>query len=783
MSTPESPDGPNGSLTELLQKLESERATATVQLQTPLGNGQIHVQEGKIVDALVGETFGRPALLAVLGLADTKCAVTPEPASERRPALVESVSDALAEKNRRIDEWKALSKRAPSLSSIPALTKRGNEVLSDPRTETRRAKVLALIDGRRTLTEVIDQSGHDAIVALGWLVEAFEAGMAEERPRSGPRSSAPLRPVVAEQPQVVSRAAESVPSERKVLGGSKRRQTVMGLGVVEPSSDPPPAAPAPRETPKPEADRRGTEVRRVISITAPVGKPEAVAPRRVSGDLGGPRPEHTPTMGGASPVNAAQSAQPPVAGPAPEPASTANYIGRYELLFKIGMGGMGTVHLGRVTSGGGFRRLFAIKLLRAHLAQDGAAARKFLDEARLSASIHHPNVVSVVDAGFHGTQPYLVMDYIEGASVKHLLGARPPEGSTTLLLPIFLDALTGLHAAHSLVADDGRPLHLVHCDVSPENLLVGVEGMCRLTDFGVARHADIPHRRNDPVHGKPAYVAPEQILGGHVDRRTDIFSMGTVIYNALTGTNLFDGTTIEHTFDNILRMPIRPPSTVGFRPPPSLDFVCMKALERDPDRRFATAEEMMTEFRRVALRENLIAPVGEIARWVQNAVGAELAHRRSMLFATSGRVSVPPPGLDGPPPGHGASPPAFAFPPGAPVPTNPPADAAGADDVVEATDPLRLPRGRQQAFRHYAVIAASVMALLVVVITLLWPKEVSKLFRLRTDMVTSDIMRVAADPATPPSAAVPSAVPPTAAPPTATPLPATPPAPSAGVAP
>jgi hypothetical protein len=748
MSTPPaSPQGPAGSLTELLSKLEAEKASATVQLQTILGNGQICVHEGKIVDAFVGETFGRAALLSVLGLAETKIEVTAEPSSERRPPLIDSVAEALAEKNRRVEEWKALSKRAPPLSSTPTLTARGNEVLVDPRTDIRRSRVLRLVDGRRTLTEVIDQSGLDAIMALRWLVEAFEAGMAQERPRSGPRSSAPLRPLVEGGPP--KEVARAVPSERTVLGGSKRRQTVIGLGVVEPSSDPPPAAPAPapRETPKPEASRGGTEIRRVISITgAPVGNPEPVHPRRTTGDLGVGRPEHTPNM------NAPAAAT-------PEPPQATNYIGRYEVLFKIGQGGMGTVHLGRVTSGGGFRRLFAIKLLRAHLAQDGAAARKFLDEARVAASIHHPNVVSVVDAGFHGSQPFLVMDYIEGGSLKQLLGVRPPEGATAMLIPIFLEALAGLHAAHSLVADDGRPLHLVHCDVSPENLLVGVEGVCRLTDFGVARHADVPRLRGEGTHGKPAYIAPEQILGGRVDRRTDLFSMGILIYNALTGMKLFEGATIEHTFENIMRMPIQPPSTVGFRPPPSLDFVCMKALERDPDRRFATAEEMLSEFRRIALRENMIAPVGAIARWVQDAVGPELAHRRNALVA-SGRISVPPPAY-GPPPGQPSAPPGFAYPAGAP----PGATEAPASDAPEPTDTLSL-GNVNQGWRKHAVVAASVLALLAVVITLLWPRQVSKLFRLRTDSVTSDSLRVPADVATPASGS-----------------PVVPPAPSAGVSP
>ncbi|MFO0633943.1 MAG: serine/threonine-protein kinase [Nannocystaceae bacterium] len=163
-------------------------------------------------------------------------------------------------------------------------------------------------------------------------------------------------------------------------------------------------------------------------------------------------------------------------------ASAPAVVGRYEVLLRIARGGMGTVYLARVTGEGGFRRLFALKVIRDHLSQNDDYVRMLLQEARIASRLHHPNVVGIVDIGTLANQHYLVMDYVEGCTFSELLKVhrrtRPPH----LIVPLMLDALSGLHAAHSLVDDDGSPLVLVHCDSSPQNMLVGTNGICRITD-------------------------------------------------------------------------------------------------------------------------------------------------------------------------------------------------------------------------------------------------------------------------------------------------------------
>lgn len=309
-------------------------------------------------------------------------------------------------------------------------------------------------------------------------------------------------------------------------------------------------------------------------------------------------------------------------------ASAPALVGRYEVLLRIARGGMGTVYLARITGEGGFRRLFALKVIRDHLSQHDEYVRMLLQEARIASRLHHPNVVGIVDIGTLANQHYLVMDYVEGCTFSELLKVhrrtRPPH----LIVPIMLDALTGLHAAHTLVDDDGVPLTLVHCDFSPQNMLLGTNGIGRITDFGIARATNAWHERSSITRGKPAYVSPEQVIGRPLDRRSDVFSAGVVLWNALTGEQLFDGDSPERTLNSVLNKPIAPPSTVGLRPPSCFDRVCLRALQRDPDRRYQSAEEMLIELRRIAIAEDYLAPSSEVAQWVIDTFGRQLELRR-----------------------------------------------------------------------------------------------------------------------------------------------------------
>ena len=174
--------------------------------------------------------------------------------------------------------------------------------------------------------------------------------------------------------------------------------------------------------------------------------------------------------------------------------------------------------------------------------------------ARIASRLHHPNVVGIVDIGNLANQHYLVMDYVEGCTLSELLKVHRKTRPPHLIIPIVLDALTGLHAAHSLTDDDGSPLTLVHCDFSPQNMLVGTNGICRTTDFGIARASNALPERSSITRGKPAYLAPEQITGRPFDHRADIFASGVVLWNALTGEQLFKGDTPEEVLDKVLNM-------------------------------------------------------------------------------------------------------------------------------------------------------------------------------------------------------------------------------------
>ncbi|MCX4243363.1 protein kinase domain-containing protein [Paraliomyxa miuraensis] len=302
------------------------------------------------------------------------------------------------------------------------------------------------------------------------------------------------------------------------------------------------------------------------------------------------------------------------------------HVGRYEVLLRLARGGMGTVYLCRVTGEGGFRRLFALKVVRDHLNANRTYVRMLLEEARIASRLSHPNIVSIIDIDTFAGQHYLVMEYVEGCTLSELLKAHPRERPPELIVPVVIDALTGLHAAHMLLGDDGSPKPVVHCDFSPQNMLVGINGTCRITDFGIAKAADaLPE---GPGRGKPGYLSPEQVRGLPVDPRSDVFAAGVVLWNALTGETLFDGETPEQILHQVVSRSVPKPSTVGLRPPACFDRICLRALERDPGQRYQSAEQMLMELRKVAIAQDLLAPSSEVGRWVQETFGAQLELRR-----------------------------------------------------------------------------------------------------------------------------------------------------------
>jgi serine/threonine-protein kinase len=318
----------------------------------------------------------------------------------------------------------------------------------------------------------------------------------------------------------------------------------------------------------------------------------------------------------------------------------AERLDRFELIAELASGGMGTVFLARLGGAGGFQRLYAIKRLHEHLAKHPEFIEMFMDEARLAASIHHPNVVSILEIGAGASGHYLVMEYIEGDTAAQLfLGAAQDHRKVPMrvILRIVVDVLAGLHAAHDRSDDDGRPLEIVHRDVSPHNILVGVDGVSRITDFGIARAATrLAVTRSGQLKGKLAYMAPEQARSEKIDRRADVFAMGICLWEMLTGERLFKAEGEGETLNRVLYEPIPTPRGVDPDVPPEIEDVCMKALTRDPDARFATAVEFADALEKAGLALDLLGSHREVAACVKDIMGQDLSERRAGLRAWIG---------------------------------------------------------------------------------------------------------------------------------------------------
>ncbi|MFO0763127.1 MAG: protein kinase [Byssovorax sp.] len=317
-----------------------------------------------------------------------------------------------------------------------------------------------------------------------------------------------------------------------------------------------------------------------------------------------------------------------------EPSSPGSLESRYELLVKIASGGMATVYLGQVRGAAGFRRQVAIKRAHPHLLENPTFKQMLVDEARLASRIHHPNVISVLDVEERAGELLLVMDYVEGAALSDLL-SRCQDADRKLparvALRVALDACAGLHAAHELCDEHGRPLGLVHRDISPHNILVGVDGAARIADFGIAKHAEGGvSTTTGSLKGKIGYMAPEYVEHGVLDARSDVFALGIVVWESLANRKLFRGQNEVDTLRRIVSAEAPPLSAVAPWVGARLDDVLAAALARLPSERFDSARAFGNALESAARKDDLIAPAGEVARFVEELVGPSLEKRRSL---------------------------------------------------------------------------------------------------------------------------------------------------------
>ncbi|MEI8256321.1 MAG: serine/threonine-protein kinase [Deltaproteobacteria bacterium] len=320
----------------------------------------------------------------------------------------------------------------------------------------------------------------------------------------------------------------------------------------------------------------------------------------------------------------------------PSGSSGLPTIGRYELVSGIASGGMGAVVLARLASSGGFQRLVALKLLHREHTSDPEFLAMFLDEARIAARIHHPNVVGIQEVGESPEHGYfLVMDYVEGfplSDVVSRLGTLPLRERLRIVGRVVIDALQGLDAAHALLDDDGRSLQVVHRDVSPQNILVGVDGIGRVTDFGIARAAGrLVTTRAGEVKGKTAYLSPESVCGQPVDARSDLFSTGVVLWEAVALRRLFAARMPLDTANNVLNMEIPSLSSLVPGVPTDLDAVCLSSLSRDPAHRFRSARAFANALESALRSADLVGESHEVGAFVTGAFVEQIAERRAAV--------------------------------------------------------------------------------------------------------------------------------------------------------
>ncbi|MCW5832065.1 MAG: serine/threonine protein kinase [Labilithrix sp.] len=310
-------------------------------------------------------------------------------------------------------------------------------------------------------------------------------------------------------------------------------------------------------------------------------------------------------------------------------------IDRYEIHREIGAGGMATVYLARTRNASGASRTVAVKRLHRHMSTDPRFVKMFIDEARLATRVHHANVVTTLDVVTTEHDIALVMEYVHGDSLAGVLRAMR-SASSAIPLPIVSSivcgALAGLHAAHEAKSERGEPLGLVHRDVSPQNILVGADGVTKVLDFGIAKAAGRSTvTRDGSIKGKLAYLAPELLMGMVPDRRADVFAMGVVLWEAVTGERLFGGGdgTPGVVLQAVLGRPVPRPSELRSETPASLDDVVLRTLDRQRELRFQTAREMA-----VAL-EAAVTPASarEVGDWLERVLGPELRARAAEVAA------------------------------------------------------------------------------------------------------------------------------------------------------
>ncbi|MFO0674501.1 MAG: serine/threonine-protein kinase [Polyangiaceae bacterium] len=319
--------------------------------------------------------------------------------------------------------------------------------------------------------------------------------------------------------------------------------------------------------------------------------------------------------------------------------TTVHTLGRYELHDEIAAGGMASVYLGRMVGSAGFAKSVAIKRLHPHLAKDPDLVALLLDEARLMERVRHPNVVATLDVVSEGNELLLVMEYVHGEPLWRLLRAAKEAGThcpPEIAARIAHDVLLGLSAAHRASDASGTPICIIHRDVSPQNVMVGADGVARLVDFGIAKvMGTIGHTQEGMLKGKVPYMAPELLRFEPASPQTDVWALAVVLWEMRCSRRLFRGENDIEAWMKIMSEPIPDPATIVGTPDP-IDDIILRGLSRDVTERYESARAMADDIE----RKCRIASPTEVAAWVEKLASASLASRAALLRGVEARSPV-----------------------------------------------------------------------------------------------------------------------------------------------
>jgi serine/threonine protein kinase len=470
-------------------------------------------------------------------------------------------------------------------------------------------------------------------------IEVVDVEVPPSKPAAPPKAPPPV-PVRKQQATLLMGSPAAPP---KPPSPAKPAATVAEDADKKPASPPaaakPPSPAKPAATVSEDADKKvapaPSKVEPAPKPAAPAAPAAAAAPAALL-EQAGIKTSTTPSDGGS-------------AGRARGPASVSiekvgpgSTLGRYEILMPVARGGMASVWAAKLPGTRGFQKIFAIKTMLPDVSDDPEFESMFLDEGRVAARIRHPNVVEIIDLGEQEDVLYLVMEWVEGENLGALVKAARPLGGVPLPIVYRLASQisAGLHAAHELRDEDGNLVDLVHRDVSPANVLISTSGFVKIVDFGIAKSKGRLHvtRVGGVVKGKTPYLSPEQLGQLPIDRRSDLFSFGVLLYVLTTGLHPFRGETDSKTIENIaLREPV-PLRNIIATVPPEFEAIVLKALAKDAKDRFATAAEMQRAIDQCAASTGAPVTEEDVSAFVRKALGETLSKRAHELRAAVDRA-------------------------------------------------------------------------------------------------------------------------------------------------